>query len=103
MDVFAGPNFVEQRGVWRSVKIQHRKRSAAGLISTERHRGNIYAVITKQIADSSNHPRPVRVFEHEHDAVRTCFHGSAVDADNSRSSAKKRAADRHSFSFADSG
>ena len=35
VDVFARPNFLEQRLVRRSIEIQHGKRSATGLISAK--------------------------------------------------------------------
>src|SRR5712691_11558534 len=99
MDVATGANFCEQLFAWRGVEIQNRQRRSAGLISTERHGGDVYAVTAEQRADASDNSGAIGVFENEHDTVRSRFHRPAVHADNSRRRAEERATNRNGFSF----
>src|SRR5437763_4277802 len=103
MNVFARPNFRQQFFVRCGVEIQHRERGATGLISTERHCGDVHAATAEQCANSSNHPGAIRVFQYQHDAMRTRFYRTAVYAYDSWSDTKKGSADRYGFSFAGGG
>ncbi len=92
VDVFTRANFIQQFFARRGVEIQDRERGAAGLISAQRHRGNIHAVIAEQRADAADHPGAICVFQHEHNTVRTSFNRAAVDAHDARCGAKERVA-----------
>src|SRR5437588_1894021 len=63
MNVAAGANLFEQAFVRRVIQIQNRERGAAGLISTQRHRGNVQVVLAKQGSDAADDPGTIRIFE----------------------------------------
>ena len=100
VDVFAGVNFCEQRCIGRGVEIQNGQRGSAGLVSTERHRGDIDAVAAEQRADAADHAGTIGVFENKNNSARSRFDGTAVDADDARSRAEERTGDGNIFSFA---
>src|SRR5262245_51621920 len=60
-------------------------------------------MLAEQRADPPDHSGTIRVFQHEHNAVRSSFNRSAVDTHNSWRGAEKCAADRNGFAFAHSG
>jgi hypothetical protein len=66
-------NFAEQLFARGGVEIQHRERGTAGLISAEWHRGDVDAMLAKQRADPPDHSGTIRVFQHEHHALRSGF------------------------------
>src|SRR5262249_50847404 len=89
VNIFARANFAEQLFTRGGVEIQHGERGTASLISAERHCGDVNAMLAKQHADPPDHSGTVRVLQHEHYALRSGFHRSAVDAHNSWRGAKK--------------
>ena len=99
MNVFAGVNFCEQRSIRRGVEIQNGQRRSAGLVSAKRHRGDVDAVIAEQRSDATDHAGAIGVFENENNSARSRFDRAAVDADDARSRAEKRAGDGNIFSF----
>src|ERR1043166_201450 len=103
MDVIAGANYLKEVGSWCGVEIKNGQRSAAGLVSAERHGGDVDAVIAEQRADPTDHAGAIGVFENKKNAVRTRFDWPAVDADDAGGCAEECAADRKSFAFGDGG
>ena len=47
MNVAAGPDFSQQLLAGRVVQIQNRERGAAGLISAQRHGGDVYIMLAQ--------------------------------------------------------
>src|ERR1700757_3826170 len=93
VNVFACANFAEQLFTRGGVEIQYRKRGTPGLISAERHGGDVDAMLAEQGPDPPDHSGTIRVFQHQHHALRSSFDRSAVDAHNSRRGPEKCAAD----------
>src|ERR1700719_3276630 len=73
MNIAAGANLLKQLLVGRVVEIQNRQRGAAGLIPTQRHRGDVDVVLAEQCANATDHSRAVGVFQNQNDAMRARF------------------------------
>jgi hypothetical protein len=69
------------------------------LISAERHRRDVDAMVAQQRPDAADHSRPVGVFEDEDYPVRARFDWAAIYADNAWRGSKKCAADGNGFAF----
>src|SRR5207248_1957144 len=69
------------------------------LVSAERHRCDVHAMLAKQSPDSTDHTGAIGIFEHENHPMRPRFHWTGVDANDSWSNSKKCPADRYVFSF----
>src|SRR5438067_8447674 len=91
-NVFACANVIEQVFTRRAIKIQNCESSAAGLISTQGHGGNVHTAIPEQRSNSAYHPGPIGVFKHKDNAAGPRLNWTAVHADNSGSCSKKCAA-----------
>ena len=62
-------------------------------------RGDVDAVVAQERSDSADDAGPIRVFQHEHDAVRARFHRAAVDVHDPRRCAEKCSGDGNCFAF----
>src|SRR5205085_8627202 len=98
-NVVAVANLLEQFFAGRAIEIQHRERGAAGLISTERHRCDVHAMLPKQGPDATDHAGAIGIFEDDNNTMRPRFHRSGINANDSWSNSKECAADRQVFSL----
>src|SRR5205823_3494096 len=98
-DVVVLTNFLEQFFARRAIEIQNRERRAPSLVSAERHRCDVHAVLAKQGPNATDHAGAIGVFEHENHTMRPRFHRAGVDANDSWSNSEKCAADGYVFSF----
>src|SRR6266576_4739233 len=99
VNVAAGADLLQQLLAGRVIQIKNRQRGAAGLISTQRHSGDVNVVFAEQCANTTDDSRAIGIFQNKNDAMRSRFNRAAVDADNSRRRAEKCATDRNGFSF----
>jgi len=69
VNVAAGADLLQQLLAWRVIQIQNRQRGAAGLISTQRHSGDVNVVFAEQCANATDDSRTIGIFQNKNDAM----------------------------------
>src|SRR5436190_1668242 len=92
-NVLVRANFGEQRVTRGRIEIQDSQRRSASLVPAQGHSRDIYSVVAQERSYSADNAGPIRILQHEHNAMRAGLHWPAVHVNDPRRRAKEGARD----------